>query len=122
MPVFRLIFKLLKVPFTRKECHLRTNLRLELKHTPLQNTPNEKLGPMYRKYNSCLSYTYAELIFRCDHKIAKSDYEFRHVCLPVRLSAWNNSAPTQNIFIKFGICIFFESLSTNSSPIEIRRE
>jgi len=30
--------------------------------------------------------------------------------MSVRLSAWNNSAPTEQIFIKFGIRIFFENL------------
>jgi hypothetical protein len=29
-----------------------------------------------------------------------------------RPSAWNNSAPTGRIFIKFGICTFFENQST----------
>ena len=29
----------------------------------------------------------------------------------VRLSAWNNSAPTRRIFMKFDILVFFESLS-----------
>jgi hypothetical protein len=32
-------------------------------------------------------------------KIAKRDYDFRRVCL----SAWNNSAPTGRIFMKFDI-------------------
>jgi len=27
-------------------------------------------------------------------KIAKSDYQLRHVCLSVRPPAWNNSVPT----------------------------
>jgi hypothetical protein len=37
------------------------------------------------------------------------------VCLsshpPVRMSAWNNSAPTRRIFVKFDILVFFENLS-----------
>ena len=33
------------------------------------------------------------------------------VSLSIRLSAWNNSAPTGRIFMKFCIWIFFESLS-----------
>jgi hypothetical protein len=33
------------------------------------------------------------------------------LCLPARLSAWNNSAPTGRIFMKFGIWGFFEDLS-----------
>ena len=28
-----------------------------------------------------------------------------------RLSAWNNSAPTGRIFVKFDICGFFENMS-----------
>ena len=30
------------------------------------------------------------------------------------LSAWNSSAPTGRIFLKFGICVVFENLSRNS--------
>jgi len=45
------------------------------------------------------------------HKIAISDNQHRHVCtygyLSVRLSAWNNSAPIEGIFMKF-ISTFFE--------------
>jgi hypothetical protein len=44
-------------------------------------------------------------------KIAKSDYYFRHVCLSIRPSAWNNSPPTEGIFSRFYICVFFENLS-----------
>ena len=29
------------------------------------------------------------------------------VCLSVRLSSWNNSASTEQIFIKFDILVFF---------------
>ena len=29
-------------------------------------------------------------------------------CTSVSLSAWNNSAPTGRIFLKFGICVFFQ--------------
>jgi len=31
--------------------------------------------------------------------------------LSVRLYAWNNSASTGQIFVKFDICVFFENLS-----------
>jgi hypothetical protein len=48
-------------------------------------------------------------------KIAESDDLLRHACLSVypsvRLSAWNNSAPTGQISIKFNIWVFFENLS-----------
>ena len=33
--------------------------------------------------------------------VATSDCQLRHVILSVRLSAWNNSAPTGRIFMKF---------------------
>jgi hypothetical protein len=36
-------------------------------------------------------------------KIEKRDYLLRHVCLSVRLSSWNNSAATGQLFVKFGI-------------------
>jgi hypothetical protein len=42
-------------------------------------------------------------------KIAKSDYLLRHVCLSSRsfvclsVSAWDNSVPSERIFIKFGV-------------------
>ena len=37
--------------------------------------------------------------FRGVRKIAKSDYNLRYVCL----SAWNNSAPTVRIFMRYDI-------------------
>ena len=40
-------------------------------------------------------------------KITISDCHFRHVCPSVRPSAWNNSAPTGRIFMKFDMSIFF---------------
>jgi len=33
------------------------------------------------------------------------------LCLSVRLSAWNNTAPTGRIVMKFDICVYFEHLS-----------
>jgi hypothetical protein len=36
---------------------------------------------------------------------------FMSVCLSVRPSGWNNSAPTARIFMKFDISILFESMS-----------
>jgi hypothetical protein len=48
-------------------------------------------------------------VFRRVHKIAKSDYWLRHVCL-VSPSAWNSSAPTGRVLIKFNIGVFFEHL------------
>jgi len=34
-------------------------------------------------------------------KIAISDYDLRHACPSVRPFAWNSSAPTERIFMKF---------------------
>ena len=48
----------------------------------------------------CSIHRNGYLLFRRFRKIAKSDYWLRHVCPPVRLSAWNNSAPTSRIFMK----------------------
>ena len=52
-------------------------------------------------------------------KIAKSDYQLRHVCP----SAWGNWAPTGRIFMKFDIYIyfFFQICRENSSFIKIRQ-
>ena len=44
-------------------------------------------------------------------RIAKSDFSFMFVCVSIRLSEWNNSAPTGRIFMIFGIKVFFENLS-----------
>jgi hypothetical protein len=51
-----------------------------------------------------------KLIFRCVRKIGKSDCWLRHVCPSVRLSTWNNSAPTGRIFMKIEIHVFLENL------------
>jgi hypothetical protein len=64
--------------------------------------------------------------FRRVRKIAKSDYYLHHVsqsvsqsvclsvypsvCLCICRSAWNNSAPTGRIVMKFDIWVFFENL------------
>ena len=52
-----------------------------------------------------------ELVFLGVRKIMESNYWHRHACPAVRLSAWNNSAPTGRIFMKFDIWVFFETLS-----------
>ena len=44
-------------------------------------------------------------------KIKKIGYHRRHVCLFLRRSAWNNSAPTGRIFMGFDIWGFSENLS-----------
>jgi hypothetical protein len=33
------------------------------------------------------------------------------VVMSVRLSAWNNSAPTRQTFMKYDICVLFENMS-----------
>ena len=43
------------------------------------------------------------VIFRRFRKTSKRYYKFRHVSLSVRPPAWNNSAPTGWIFMKFDI-------------------
>ena len=48
-------------------------------------------------------YYFLYSIYKLVGKIAKSDYWFRHVCLSVCPTAWNNFAPNGRIFIKFGI-------------------
>jgi hypothetical protein len=55
-------------------------------------------------------------IFRRVRKIAKSDYLLCHVCP----SAWNNSAPTGRIFIRFCIWVFYENLSIKFKIYENR--
>ena len=41
------------------------------------------------------------VLIRRLRKIAKSDYQLRHVCPSISLSAWNNSAATGRIFVYF---------------------
>ena len=48
-----------------------------------------------------------DIRFKTLTKIAKRDHQIRHV----RPSAWNNSAPTGRIFMKFDILEFVENLS-----------
>jgi len=43
-------------------------------------------------------------------KISKRDYYLRHVCPSAPQTAWNNSAPTGRIFMKFYIWKCFENL------------
>jgi len=50
---------------------------------------------------------YLVLIFRRVRKIAISASQLRHVCVSVRPSARNNSAPTGRISVKSNISIFF---------------
>ena len=49
---------------------------------------------------------YPGIFWGAVRKIAKRDYQFRYV----RPSAWNNSAPTGRIYMKFYIWVWFEEL------------
>jgi len=42
-------------------------------------------------------------------------------CLPVRLSAWNNSAPTGRIFKKFGSGVMFRK-TFEKMPVSLKME
>ena len=55
-------------------------------------------------------YSFTIHFFRSVRKIAKGDYNLRHVCIPVRLPAWNKAAPTGRIFLKFDMSIFQKSV------------
>jgi hypothetical protein len=44
-------------------------------------------------------------------KLRKAAFGFvMSVCLSVYLSAWNDSAPSAHVFMKFGIWVFFKKL------------
>jgi len=51
------------------------------------------------------------ILFRRDRKIAKGDYELRHVCPFFRM---NYSAAIVRLFIQFNFSVFFENLSEKS--------
>ena len=56
--------------------------------------------------------------FRRFRKIVKSDNEHRHVHPSVPLPAWNNSAPTGQIFMKFTVWYFSNFCREYSSPFQ----
>ena len=59
----------------------------------------------YLIWNNCRFFWRSfQFVFRFFRKIAISDYQL----VLVRPSAWNNSAPTGRIFMKFDISVFFE--------------
>ena len=70
--------------------------------SPSTQTPREHLKLRYRDF---LPYT-LHFILRRVRKIAKAIITFV-MCLSVRQSVRNNSAPTQRIFMKFDISVFF---------------
>jgi len=75
--------------------------------------PGQGSGPTDRRRTAPLFPTLHNIIGFLDafQKLRKSHYFLRHTCPSVPLSAWNNSAPTGRIFMKFGIWVFFEHLS-----------
>ena len=75
--------------------------------SPSTQTPKQQLKLGYSDF--LLPYT-LHFILRRVRKIAKATIRFV-MCLSVRQSARNNSAPTQRIFMKFHIWVFFENLS-----------
>ena len=58
-----------------------------------------------------LKTQHSESLFRCLHKIAKSDNYLCHICLAIHPSTWNSSALTGLIVMKFYIWIFLKNLS-----------
>ena len=60
-------------------------------------------------------------VFRGVRKISKSDYWLRQVC-PSCPHAFNNSAPTARIFMKFDIAVFLQNLSRKFNFVEIWQE
>jgi hypothetical protein len=95
VPLQRLLVQLiLKVPFAnRLRSHKRGHIILVVDTTLFDDERTN------------------QTVFRRFSKTAKSHYELRHVCPYVRLSAWNNSAPTGRIFMKIDTSEFFETLS-----------
>jgi hypothetical protein len=59
----------------------------------------------WRHTNYKMNHT--STVFRCVHKIAKSNYWLRHVCL----ATWSNLASTGQVLMKFDIRDFFKNLS-----------
>ena len=66
------------------------------------------------------SYQVCNIVYECDPSVVKLyDSDFWALsqncekqllalsCLSVRVSAWNISAPTGRIFVKFDYCVFF---------------
>jgi len=86
-----------------KTCSLHCDTHTNERYSLLCRTDRHTCG-------QCIRITW-HVCFRRVRKIATSNYWPRHVCLSVRPSAWNNSAPTGRIFIKFDIWDFSKNLS-----------
>jgi len=52
---------------------------------------------------------------RCVHEVGKSDCWVRHICA----SAWSNSSPARQVFIKFYMVGFNQICRENSSLVKI---
>jgi hypothetical protein len=75
--------------------HLNTLLRRDSRSSPCL-VINFRTDRNLRAFLPCVFWRF--------RRIAKSDYSLRYICP----SAWNNSAPTERIFMKFG-SIFWKS-------------
>ena len=79
--------------------------------------PSFQIPSLNHLSHSCLHIALGHSVLYITHllvaslKTEKSDYLLRHVCP----SAWNISALTRWIFMKFDICVFFEKLSRISN-------
>jgi hypothetical protein len=63
--------------------------------------------PSRREQGKTLPYAF--ILFRRVRKIVKGDHQLRHVCLSVRLAAWNNSALSERILMKFDVSVCLEN-------------
>ena len=71
---------------------------------------------MYRRGSNYEVFIYVlPVVFKHVRRTAKS--AIRLSCLYLRQSAWNSSAATIRIFMKFGIGLFFENLSKKFARI-----
>jgi hypothetical protein len=81
----------------KHKCKFMSNI-----YSEIQVTLDQKLG------SGDINYA----IFSRVRKIAKSDYELRHVCISAQLFAWkDNLAHTGRIFMEFCIFSLFQILS-----------
>jgi hypothetical protein len=79
-------------------------------------------GKKWVEPNLCSPMAWTGTVFKRVWKIAKICY-LRRVCLSVCPTAWNNSAPTGRIFMKFYIWVFFPKICReNSRFIKIWQE
>jgi hypothetical protein len=70
----------------------------------------KSLERAYCWINFCKSYVFCVLLEHFLGVFANLRKATISIVMSVRLSAWNNSAPTGRIFMKFDILGFFENL------------